>query len=273
MPIGRRGFLTLRREDGRIVCETVQVADTILRRMRGLLGRKGLEPGDGLLLRPAWSIHTMFMRFPIDVVFVDHDLIVLRIAHSLRPFKTASCRGAREVVELSAGECERRGLEVGDRVAWASRTELDSAGSPGASHHKPDHRAEVLLASGDQRFAKLAEFLLEGHGIGVADRVQPSGAAEALDESDVDAVLLDAGDGVADALRVSNAIRSSRPDLPVVIVGDGAAARAPNGVSIYDKWEQTGEAIDALAARVLRTSPDKNPDRSTSGANDPTVPY
>ena len=90
--------------------------------MRGLLGRGRLEPGHGLLLRPAWSIHTGFMRFPIDVVFVDHDQIVIRIEHAMRPFKTASCRGAREVVELAAGECERRGLEVGDRVAWASRS-------------------------------------------------------------------------------------------------------------------------------------------------------
>ena len=85
MPVGRRGLLTLRREDGRIICETVQVADTIWRRMRGLLGRNSLEPAKGLLLRPAWSIHTMFMRFPIDVVFVDHDLIVIRIAHVAPP--------------------------------------------------------------------------------------------------------------------------------------------------------------------------------------------
>ena len=250
MPLGRRGFLTLRREDGRIVCETVQVADTILRRMRGLLGRGSLEPGDGLLLRPAWSIHTMFMRFPIDVVFVDHDLIVLRIAHSLRPFKTASCRGAREVVELAAGECERRRLEVGDRVAWASRTEADAGGGSTTSLQKHGARGKVLVASADQRFVKLAQFLLDGRGFG-ANRVQPSGLSDALDDGDVDAVLLDAGDGVADALKLANVIRASRPDVPVVIVGDGAAARAPDGVAIYDKWEQMDEAIDALAAGLL----------------------
>ena len=63
--------LTLRREDGRIVCESVRVADTIARRMRGLLGRKDLPSDEGILLRPAWSIHTAFMRFPIDAVFID----------------------------------------------------------------------------------------------------------------------------------------------------------------------------------------------------------
>ena len=246
----RRGVLTLRRENGRIVCDTVQVADTILRRMRGLLGRDGLEPGYGLLLRPAWSIHTAFMRFPIDVVFVDHDLIVIRIQPSMRSFRTASCRGAREVVELAAGECERRGLEVGDRVAWASRSasEDDLSSENALQHLGP--KGNVIVASGDQRFVKLARFLLDGRGIGVATQVRPDDLGAALEDSGVDAVLLDAGDGLADALRLSNTVRASRPDVPVVIVGEGAAARAPAGVVVYDKWDQMDEAIDALESGI-----------------------
>src|SRR6478736_1775916 len=114
--------------------------------MRGLLGRGRLEPGHGLLLRPAWSIHTGFMRFPIDVVFVDHDQIVIRIEHALRPFKTASCRGARE---------------VGDRVAWASRSEVgEASGAAADSSLHPDSKGNVLVASSDQRFVKVARFLL-----------------------------------------------------------------------------------------------------------------
>lgn len=248
MPVGRRGFLTLRREDGRIICETVQVADTILRRMRGLLGRSSLEPGEGLLLRPAWSIHTMFMRFPIDVVFVDHDLIVIRIAHSLRPFTTASCRGGREVVELAAGECERRGLEVGDRVAWASRNTPDDLLSSENALRPPGPSGDVIVASDDQRFVKLARFLLDGRGIGVTEHVQLRDLGAALDDERVDAVLLDAGDALADTLRLSLAVRARRPDVPVVMVGDGASARAPEGAVIYQKWEQMDEAIDALVA-------------------------
>ena len=250
MPVGRRGFLTLWREDGRIICETVQVADTILRRMRGLLGRRGLEPGEGLLLRPAWSIHTMFMRFPIDVVFVDHDLIVIRIAHSLRPFKTASCRGGREVVELAAGECQRRGLEVGDRVAWASRNAQDDGLSSENALQSNDSLGDVIIASDDQRFVKLARFLLDGRGIGVADHVQSADLGAALEDSGVDGVLLDAGDALADALRLSNAVRARRPEVPVVMVGEGASARAPEGYVVYDKWEQMDEAIDALVAEI-----------------------
>jgi uncharacterized protein len=87
--------------------------------MRGLLGRDRLEPGEGLLLRPASSIHTFFMRFPIDVVFLSDELEVVGIAAELRPWRTACRRGARAVLELSAGECARRGLSVGDRIRFA----------------------------------------------------------------------------------------------------------------------------------------------------------
>ena len=242
--------LTLRREDGRIVSDTVHVADTIGRRMRGLLGRKSLPSGEGILLRPAWSIHTAFMRFPIDVVFIDPEQVVIRIEHALRPFKTASCRGAREVVELTAGECERRGLEVGDRVAWASRSAAEGGIGSESGLRRHETKADVIIASADQRFVKLARFLLEGRSIGIAAQVRPDGLVAALDEHAVDAVLLDAGDGLGDALRQSNAVRARRPDLPVVLVGETAAARAPTGVALYDKWDQMDEAIDALEAGI-----------------------
>ena len=130
------GTLTLRREDGRVVCERVRVADTWVRRLRGALLRRSLPSDEGFVLRPAFSIHTMFMQFPIDVLFLDQDLKVLKISAAVRPFHTASCRGAREVVELRAGECERRGLEVGDRVAWASYLE-PGAGEPARTAGPP----------------------------------------------------------------------------------------------------------------------------------------
>ena len=109
----------LTREDGRVVCEQLLVATRPLTRMRGLLGRAGLPAGEGILLRPAGSVHTFFMRFPIDVVFLDRDRVVVGIEPSLPPWKTAGRRGAKAVVELAAGECERRGLQVGDRLLAA----------------------------------------------------------------------------------------------------------------------------------------------------------
>ena len=102
--------------EGRAVCERCTVADRPLTRVKGLLGRRSLPSGEGILLRPASSIHTAFMRFPIDAVFLDRDMRVLRVAAHVRPWRAAGCRGARAVLELSAGESERRGVRPGDRL-------------------------------------------------------------------------------------------------------------------------------------------------------------
>ena len=108
--------VTLRRESGEVVVEQCVVADSPTSRMKGLLGRSELRPGEGLLLRPASSIHTFFMRFPIDAVFLDGGLRVLGISDELRPWRAASRRGAHAVLELPAGESARRGLEAGDQL-------------------------------------------------------------------------------------------------------------------------------------------------------------
>ena len=106
----------LSRRDGRVVCEQCLVAARPLRRMRGLLGRRQLPSGEGILLRPAASIHTLFMRFPIDVVFLDGNDVVVGIEPEVRPWRLAARKNARAVLELPAGECARRGLDVGDAV-------------------------------------------------------------------------------------------------------------------------------------------------------------
>ena len=82
--------------------------------MKGLLGRRALSQDEGLLLEPASTIHTWFMRFPIDVVFLDRELRVLRVAESVRPWRFAAKRGAKSVLELAAGAAGRAGLRVGD---------------------------------------------------------------------------------------------------------------------------------------------------------------
>jgi uncharacterized protein len=104
------------RDDGRVICERCVVADTAPRRMRGLLGRRSLDTGEGILLRPAPSIHTFFMRFPIDAVFLDRDLVVLKVTGDLRPWRTARCKGAHAVLELPAGTAPRLALRRGDRL-------------------------------------------------------------------------------------------------------------------------------------------------------------
>jgi uncharacterized membrane protein (UPF0127 family) len=105
---------TVAREDGGVVCEKCVIATSMLGRMKGLLGRRDLPGDEGVLLRPAGSIHTAFMRFPIDVVFLDRDLRVVRVADAVPPWRAAMARKARAVLELRAGEAGRRGLRVGD---------------------------------------------------------------------------------------------------------------------------------------------------------------
>lgn len=114
-----RKTVSVRSDRGARVCEACVVADSAVARMRGLLGRSELHEGSGLLLRPAGSIHTGFMRFPIDAVFLDRELRVLRTVSNLGPWRAARRRGTRAVLELPAGTCARAGLQPGDRLVLA----------------------------------------------------------------------------------------------------------------------------------------------------------
>jgi uncharacterized membrane protein (UPF0127 family) len=106
----------LTRDDGSVVCERCVVADRMLPRMKGLLGKRGLSSGEGLLIQPAPSIHTFFMRFPIDVVFLAKNGDVLKVAPNVGPWRMRACRRAFAVLELAAGGAERRGITVGDHI-------------------------------------------------------------------------------------------------------------------------------------------------------------
>ena len=86
-------------------------------RMVGLLAHRSLAVGDGLLLAPAWSIHTWFMRFPIDVVFLDAGQRVTRVCPALPAWRIVSgTRKARTVLEFGAGTLDRVHLQPGDRL-------------------------------------------------------------------------------------------------------------------------------------------------------------
>ena len=104
----------LRKSPEEVICARCEIADRPWTRLRGLLGRPGLEPDQGMLFRPAGSIHTMFMRFPLDVVFCDSDLVVIGVERDLRPWRAAGRRGTKVVVELAAGAAG--GVEPGDHL-------------------------------------------------------------------------------------------------------------------------------------------------------------
>jgi len=126
--------VSLKTVEGEVVCERCLVADSPWSRMRGLLGRRGLESGEGLLLRPAGSVHTFFMRFPIDVVFLSRDGEVLKVAPALPAWRTAAARRAKAVLELAADEAERREIRVGTRLDLSV---LAGPGSGPAANHPP----------------------------------------------------------------------------------------------------------------------------------------
>jgi uncharacterized membrane protein (UPF0127 family) len=106
----------VRKEDGAVICADCVVADSAWARSKGLLGRSSLGEEEGILLRPGSSIHMFFMRFPIDAVFLDRELHVLRVAAGLKPWRFASKRGAKAVLELPAGRCAQVDLGEGDRL-------------------------------------------------------------------------------------------------------------------------------------------------------------
>jgi uncharacterized protein len=109
---------TLVDDSGRVVCGQCEVARTMLARMRGLLGRKSLEPGQGMLITKTSSIHTAFMAFPIDAVFLDKELRVRAVVPEIPPFRASWKRGSRSVLELPAGEAARVGIGDGSRLSW-----------------------------------------------------------------------------------------------------------------------------------------------------------
>jgi uncharacterized protein len=108
--------MTIEHADGRVICDRCTVADRPLTRLRGLLGRRVLPAGEGLLLRPSPSIHTWFMRFPIDAVFLSAELEVLSVRPDMPAWRMAARRGARAVLELAAGEATQRDLVPGSRL-------------------------------------------------------------------------------------------------------------------------------------------------------------
>lgn len=102
---------------GRLV-GTVQEARSSWSRLVGLLAHRSLPIGEGLLLAPAWSIHTWGMRFAIDVVFLDADDVVTRVCPALPPWRLVSgTRKARTVLEFGAGTLDRTPVAVGERLS------------------------------------------------------------------------------------------------------------------------------------------------------------
>lgn len=96
------------------MCDRCVIASTPWRRFVGLMGRAAMAPDEGMLFPGTGSVHMFFMRFPLDVVFCDRDLRVVKVVRRLEPWRTAGARGAKTTVELPVGGAD--GIEPGDRL-------------------------------------------------------------------------------------------------------------------------------------------------------------
>ena len=109
----------LNRTRGTVVAERVERATSFFGRLRGLLGRSALPQGHALAIRPCTSVHTFFMRFPIDVLFLDRSGTAIRALPEVRPFRATGIHlAAAEAVELPAGTLLRTRTVAGDFLAF-----------------------------------------------------------------------------------------------------------------------------------------------------------
>ena len=103
------------RADGHVIAGEIRLAESYAARTKGLMFDRELLPGHGLVLTPCSSIHMFFMRFAIDVAFVDVDGKVLRVVNGIRPWRATSfVRRAKSAIELPAGTLASNGVSVGE---------------------------------------------------------------------------------------------------------------------------------------------------------------
>ena len=103
----------------KIVSSNVIVAERLLERMRGLLGKRGLENGESLLIKPCKGVHTLGMRFPIDVIFLDSGNNILNMRENMPPNRISSLSlRTSMVLELQAGTISLAETRIGDRIIF-----------------------------------------------------------------------------------------------------------------------------------------------------------
>jgi len=99
-----------------VVAEEVTLATSMWSRFWGLMGRKNLADGHGLLIDPCSSIHMFFMRFSLDVVFLDDEGRVKKVVAGIKPWRAALGGGGKKALELPAGAAAQANVETGDEL-------------------------------------------------------------------------------------------------------------------------------------------------------------
>jgi len=117
---------------GTLLATRLEVADSGHKRNKGLLGRKGLAPGEGLWIVPCESVHTFFMQFPIDLVYLDRKNRVRKVRHSVPAWRLSACLTAHSILELPAGAIRDSQTQAGDTLEF-SPAAANADGAPSAA--------------------------------------------------------------------------------------------------------------------------------------------
>jgi uncharacterized membrane protein (UPF0127 family) len=99
-----------------VLANAAEIAHTSAQRRNGLLGRDHLAPGQGLWIVPCESVHSFFMKFAIDLVYLDRKQRVRKVRSGMVPWRLSACLSAHSILELPAGVVEATGTQCGDRL-------------------------------------------------------------------------------------------------------------------------------------------------------------
>lgn len=242
--------LTLVRESGDVLCRHCEIADSPLTRAKGLLGRSSLAEDQGMLLATS-AIHTYFMRFPLDLVFLDQNFVVVRTVQSVKPWRVAIDRRARSVVELAAGVVESAGVTEGEQVSLVRHGEKTTQAHLRTNGNGGQIR--VAVASSDTRFLRVSRFLLTRHAFEVETYGDPA-ALLGASRPQADVVLLDSSTSLAVAARVIRDLAVLSPTTAFVVVGEQldqtGAADSAQWLRVLPKWE----SFDRLVTEIQSAS-------------------
>ncbi|MGA3047600.1 MAG: DUF192 domain-containing protein [Terracidiphilus sp.] len=125
IPNDRLRVLNLTRHT--LLATSLELADTGSKRNKGLLGRKGLPPGGGLWIVPCESVHTFWMQFPLDLIYLDRKKSIKKLKSDVPPWRLSACLSAHSVLELPSGTIERTLAQVGDELEFVPASLGDPA--------------------------------------------------------------------------------------------------------------------------------------------------
>lgn len=112
-----------------VLATCLEQAGNAAKRSKGLLGRKGLPPGGGLWIVPCESVHTFWMQFPIDLVYIDRKLRIKKLRSNVQPWRLSACLSAHSILELPSGTIQSTLTQVGDTLEFASGVPEDQTAS------------------------------------------------------------------------------------------------------------------------------------------------